>query len=237
MLVDAGFGIRSLRRRCSEAGIELGDLDAILVTHGHCDHVSGIPGLVRNCRPVVFLNQGTREEVRELRCLDRCEVFESGSGFTVGDMSVQSFRVPHDAAETVGFRIEANGITGLVATDLGELTPTVIDNTQRLNWLVMESNHDEELLKMGPYPWALKRRVLGSEGHLSNRALGEFLTHVYDGGADHLFLAHLSRQNNDPELALATAVAAVEHRHPLASGRDLAVHLTHQGKASILIDL
>lgn len=237
VLVDAGFGIRSLRRRCREAGISIEEFDAILVTHGHSDHIAGIPSLLKSSPAVVFMNEGTREEAYKLRGIDRQELFCSGQPFSIGDLSVEAFPTPHDAAESVGFKFSAEGISGALATDLGEITPTVLKQLEQCDWLVLESNHDEELLKVGPYPWDLKRRVLGPTGHLSNRALAEFISRDFDGRAAHLFLAHLSRKNNDPELALASANTAVEQRPTTNGYHPLQVHLTYQNNPSIVLDL
>jgi phosphoribosyl 1,2-cyclic phosphodiesterase len=238
LLVDAGFGARSLRRRLREVGLALEKIDGILLTHGHSDHVAGISSLLKEYRGTrVFMNAGTREEVPALRKVERWEEFDSESEFRVGGFAVEAFDVPHDAAQPVGFSISANGSSGVVATDLGELNPTVEHYLEGCQWMVIESNHDEELLKLGPYPWELKRRVLGRNGHLSNRALAEFLRHRFDGSATHLFLAHLSRQNNEPQLAFSAALQAVSERHPLFRQEDTSVHLTHQSKPSIVLEL
>lgn len=238
LLIDAGFGPRSLKRRLREAGLSLTGIDAILLTHGHSDHVAGVPSLTRAFGEVpVYMNEGTREEVQLLGKIKNWKRFDSEAPFNVRDFSVEAFDVPHDAAQPVGFKISSNGTSGVLATDLGELTPSIEKYLSGCQWLILESNHDEELLKIGPYPWDLKRRVLGRKGHLSNNALAEFLRHRFDGGAIHLFLAHLSRQNNEPELALSAAWHAVQDRHPLFGKPEMKVHLTHQSKPSIVLDL
>lgn len=238
LLVDAGFGSRGLKRRIKEAGLTLDRIDGILLTHGHSDHVSGVSSLLKEFAGTkVYMNAGTREEVPALGIVENWEEFESERQFTVGEFIVEAFDVPHDAAQPVGFSISSNGFSGVIATDLGELNPTIENHLEGCQWMVLESNHDEELLKIGPYPWELKRRVLGRNGHLSNRALGDFLRHRFDGSATHLFLAHLSRQNNEPQLAFSAASQAVHDRHPLFKRKGLNVHLTHQSKPSIVIDL
>jgi phosphoribosyl 1,2-cyclic phosphodiesterase len=238
LLVDAGFGSRGLKRRIKEAGLTLEKIDGILLTHGHSDHVSGVSSLLKEFTGAkVYMNAGTREEVPFLGAVENWEEFESGRKFAVGEFTVEAFDVPHDAAQPVGFSISSNGHSGVIATDLGELNPAIEKYLDGCRWMVLESNHDEELLKLGPYPWELKRRVLGRSGHLSNGALGEFLRHRFDGSANHLFLAHLSRQNNEPHLALSAASRAVHDRHPLFERQDINVHLTHQSKPSIVIEL
>jgi len=221
----------------AEAGIAFNEIGAILITHGHWDHVSGIPSLMRHSSATVFMNEGTRNEVEALRKLERYELFRSGEKFAFGPFYFEAFDVPHDAAQPVGFKISCEGVRGLLSTDLGEMTVPVLDSARSCDWLVMESNHDEEMLRIGPYPWHLKNRVLGRTGHLSNRALSSFLSGDFDGSAAHLFLAHLSRQNNDPELALDAAESGIRTR--LKQGRhcEIAVHLTHQHKPSIVLQL
>lgn len=237
MLIDAGFGIRSLRRRFKEAGLEFSDIDAIVLTHGHSDHVNGVEGLLKKTSAVVYMNEGTREEVPALGKVDPWERIECGREFSIGDISFEAFDIPHDSAEPVGFRVSCEGIEGVLATDLGELAPDVGRRFQSADWIVLESNHDEDLLRLGPYPWSLKRRVLGAKGHLSNRALAEFLSNEFDGSARHIFLAHLSQQNNDPELAFETASLALSERLPLYGNSNVHIHLTHQNNPSIVVSI
>jgi phosphoribosyl 1,2-cyclic phosphodiesterase len=238
LLVDAGFGPRSLKRRLKEAGLRLNKIDAILLTHGHSDHVAGVSSLLKEFKgATVYMNAGTREEVPVLGKIGKWEEFESETPFTVGDFTVKAFDVPHDAAQPVGFSVSSNGTSGVLATDLGELNSSIEKHLEGRQWMALESNHDEELLKIGPYPWELKRRVLSRRGHLSNKALADFLRHRFDGSATHLFLAHLSRQNNEPNLAFSAAWQAVRDRHPLFGRPDMKVHLTHQSKPSIVLDL
>ncbi|MFZ0428429.1 MAG: MBL fold metallo-hydrolase [Acidobacteriota bacterium] len=237
LLIDGGFGTRSLNRRLREAGVAAGSIDAVLVTHGHRDHVAGVQSILKNHRAVLYVNEGTRQETALLDGIDRCEVFSAGQAFQVGDVSVEAFAVPHDSAEPVGFCLSSHGIKGLLATDIGEVTPTLVEQARGCQWLVLEANHDEELLKLGPYPWDLKRRVLGSRGHLSNESLADFVARQFDGEASHLFLAHLSRQNNHPELALETVRRGLSSRPGPRNGHGTQVLLTDQIKPSIVVNV
>ncbi|GAB4248350.1 MAG: MBL fold metallo-hydrolase [Acidobacteriota bacterium] len=237
LLVDLGFGPRSLARRFREAGLSGARIDAILITHGHTDHVKGIAPFVQRQPAVVYATLGTREEVADLAVLDRIETFHAGETFDIGDLTIETFPIPHDAAEPVGFSIRSNGVRGLIATDVGHLSAALVERTRGCDWLILESNHDVELLKVGPYPWELKRRVLGPWGHLSNTELADFLLEDFDGQARHLWLAHLSRKNNLPALALSTAQEALRRRERLGRGCSTQVHLTHQTVPSIVVDL
>lgn len=237
VLVDLGFGIRSLKRRLRQAGLETERIDAILLTHGHGDHVKGVAALAHSQSIPVYLNQGTRQELAEPADFPCLQTFRTGSPFAIGDLEVEAFEVSHDSREPVGFSFSTAGLRGALATDLGEIGPSVTRALAGCDWLILESNHDEEMLKVGPYPWVLKQRVLSRTGHLSNQRLAHFLRSDFDGRAAHIFLAHLSRQNNHPELALESARDALSSRLPLWSLSSTRLHLTHQGKPSIVLTL
>ena len=182
----------------------------------------------------MFATEGTLEEFPESGALPRVELLRSGCPVIVGGLTVTPFAISHDAAEPVGFRFEAQGISGALATDLGQMTPEVGEHLDGCDWLILESNHDENLVRLGPYPWALKQRLLSSVGHLSNHAVAQFLGGPFDAQAQHIFLAHLSRKNNTPELALETAQSALDARF---GARSHSLYLTDQIKPSIVLDL
>jgi len=150
-----------------------------------------------------------RDEMGAIPELPKAEHFAAGRGFRVGDIEVMPFTIPHDAADPVGFTFRAEGIKVGLATDLGYLPVSVRDHLRGCSVLVIESNHDLEMLRSGPYPWSVKQRVMSRVGHLSNEALAEFFSNDYDGGAEYLVLAHLSEQNNHPERARAVAEQAL----------------------------
>ena len=236
ILVDLGFGWRSLGRRLHQVGLHRRKIDAVLLTHGHCDHVSGVHAFLSRHPVPIFMNEGTREEVPELQNIDGWESFSSDASFSIGDLHIEAFTVSHDAAEPVGFRFSAQGITGALLTDLGELTDPVIRKLSGCDWLIVESNYDEPMLKIGPYPWSVKQRVLSNIGHLSNQELSTFFTHHFDGHTAHIFLAHLSRRNNDPGIALGHASRALSQHFPL-SAKSRKLHLTYQNKPSLVLTL
>ncbi len=149
------------------------------------------------------------------------EYFRSGGGFCIGDIAITPFTTPHDAADPVGFVFEAEGIRMAIATDLGYMPPNVRLAVRRCDVLMIESNHDLEMLRDGPYPWSVKQRVLSRVGHLSNDATAEFLSGEYDGCASYVILAHLSESNNLPELARVTAEQALQGRMNLLANRVL----------------
>ncbi len=151
--------------------------------------------------------------------LPKVEYFEAGQPFRIGDIAVNPFTIPHDAVDPVGFVLEAEGVRMAVATDLGYMPPNVKAQLKGLHLLLLESNHDLEMLKDGPYPWSVKQRVLSRVGHLSNEAAGEFLETEYDGQAAYVILGHLSESNNLPELARVTAERALSARASLLANR------------------
>jgi len=236
ILVDLGFGRRSLNRRLREAGLVRDRLDALLLTHEHTDHTSGVPALVRDLDIPLLTTEGTLRESPPLQGLDRVRIVRAGSPFRIGDLEIEAFPVSHDAAEPVGFHFDSEGTQGLLATDLGEPTRAILDRLAECDWLILESNHDEEMVLAGPYPWLLKQRLMGPRGHLSNHALGRCLKTHLGARTKHIFLAHLSRTNNHPQLALDQVSAALSD----AFGRGESgprVHLTHQNRPSIVLDL
>ena len=158
--------------------------------------------------------------------LPAVEYFHSGTRFSIGDIDITPFTIPHDAADPCGFVFEAEGIRMALATDLGYMPPNVKAALKRIDVLLLESNHDLEMLRDGPYPWSVKQRVLSRVGHLSNYATAEFLQKDYDGAAAWIILGHLSESNNAPELARLAAEQALGNQPTLLGNRIL---LAHQG--------
>jgi phosphoribosyl 1,2-cyclic phosphodiesterase len=229
ILVDAGISGRETFKRMKALGEDPHALAAILITHEHSDHVSGLATLAKKLRIPIFMTAAThetwsramRDENGERPKLEKLERFESGRGFQVGDISVRPFTIPHDAADPVGFTFRAEGVKVGFATDLGYMPASVRDHLRGCDVLVLESNHDVEMLRVGPYPWSVKQRVMSRVGHLSNVALADFLTGDYDNSATFVVLAHLSEQNNHPEIARREAEKALSMRGGLFHNRVL----------------
>ena len=227
VLIDAGFSCRETLRRMRSAGVDPEATDAILITHEHADHIAGLERLARVLKVPVYLTEGTyqgwrryvRDKLRADAELTRVEVFAAGVSLTIGDIGVLPFTIPHDAADPVGFTFLVEGIKAAAVTDLGCIPANVVDHLRRCNLLMIESNHDLEMLRLGPYPWPVKQRVMSRVGHLSNTALAEFFCRQYDGVAAYLILAHLSEQNNHPEIARRAAELALGERCNLLGNR------------------
>ena len=227
ILVDAGLSGRETFKRLRSIGERTEEISAILITHEHSDHVAGLFRLATKLKVPVFItapthhawNRSMRDENGVSPALPKSEHFSAGRGFCVGDIEVMPFTIPHDAADPVGFTFRAEGIKIGFATDLGYMPVSVRNHLRGCTVLVMESNHDVEMLRSGPYPWSVKQRVMSRVGHLSNDALAEFFTSDYDGQAEFLVLAHLSEQNNHPEIARAAAEKALGARQGLWHNR------------------
>src|SRR5579863_1342998 len=212
LLVDAGFSMRETCARLAAIGERPEQAQAILVSHEHADHISGLRKLARELRLPVYISAETREAIHWGKKITAFEMFSAGQRFVIGDIEVTPFSIPHDAVDPVAFTFEAEGVKVGVVTDLGYIPELVKQHVRGCQCLVWESNHDLEMLKVGPYPWFVKQRVMGRHGHLSNLTTAEFLTREYDGAAQVLVLAHLSETNNHPEIVRITAIEALAQR-------------------------
>jgi phosphoribosyl 1,2-cyclic phosphodiesterase len=222
ILVDAGLSCRETYKRMAIAGINPDDISAIVITHEHSDHITGLSLLTRKLDVPVYMTGATRaaydkwaraqarvKDQPPKTYIQKFETFESGKSFTICGIDAFPFTIPHDAEDPVGFVFRLEGVQVGIVTDLGYLPENVKLHLRGCDGLMIESNHDLEMLRNGPYPWALKQRVMSRVGHLSNESLAEFLSGEYDGAAAFLVLAHLSENNNHPDLARGAAENAL----------------------------
>jgi phosphoribosyl 1,2-cyclic phosphodiesterase len=212
ILVDAGFSYREIKRRLALIGEQPEALQAVLITHEHSDHITGLARLAKQLRIPVYISAMTRQGLPPKTELPAVETIEPGKRYQIEDLTIEPFTIPHDAVDPVAFRFTAEGLRVAVATDLGYLPENVKDYLRGCHCMVVESNHDLDMLKNGPYPWYVKERVWSRTGHLSNRALATFLREEYDGESQVMVLAHLSEQNNHPQIARLEATTALEQR-------------------------
>lgn len=197
VLVDCGFSLRETERRLAALDMAPGALTAILVTHEHSDHLGGVLPLARRYRLPVYMTAGTARAVRPGR-QDPLHIIGSGERIAIGGLDVEAVAVPHDAREPVQYVFAAAGVSFGMLTDLGSITPHVVDRYRHCQGLLLEANHDRGLLAAGPYPPGLKRRVGGDWGHLSNCQAAGFLRCLAGGALRTLAVGHLSQQNNTP---------------------------------------
>ena len=203
ILLDAGLSAKELTSRLQQTGIKANELDAVVISHEHTDHVRGLGTLSRRLGLPVFLTQGTLENLPlEVGQLPDVRLFQPGSAFTVGDLRIKPFAISHDAEDPAGFVLEDDAHRLGVCTDLGVATQLVRTRLQGCHGLILEANHDPELLFNGPYPMPLKQRIRSRHGHLSNAESFDLLQSIHHSALQIVLFAHLSEVNNQPELVL-----------------------------------
>jgi len=215
VLLDVGLSGRETVRRLRECGLGPEDIAAVVVSHEHGDHCRGVGPFAKDLDIPVFMTEGAYCGSQiSLDSKKLCK-FRSGQSFDVYGIQFTSFSVPHDSVDPIAFVIEKDGVKIAVALDLGYISNLAIERLKGSDAIILESNHDVQMLKAGPYPWALKQRVMSRHGHLSNDSVAQYLANDFDGKADLVVLAHLSQKNNLPELALLSARRALEERSGL----------------------
>ena len=210
LLLDAGISCRRIRQQLRASGLEPEDLSGVLITHSHRDHISGLAVLLRACPLPVLASEGVARELRYCvagvePCLRELPLDAPSEQF---GLRLRCFPTPHDTAYSVGWRVEGSERFAL-ATDMGTVTEPVRRGLLGADAVLIEANHDPELLRHGPYPVSLKRRILSDRGHLSNAACAALTRELEESGTRYLVLGHLSQENNRPELALRTVRSAL----------------------------
>lgn len=234
ILIDAGLSGVRIENKLKEIDIDPKSLIAILVSHEHSDHICGVGVLSRRYNIPIYANKGTWDgmdtkigEIRE----DNTKYFNSAGEFNIKDFNIRPYDISHDANEPVGFSIEKDNIKISIVTDLGHIDKNIIEQVGDSDLVVLESNHDEEMLKVGRYSYYLKRRILSDVGHLSNEAAGNAIIDLVEKNVRSILLAHLSRENNFPELAVATVKNILDDRK-IIIGEDVDLDLAHRDKVS-----
>ncbi len=236
ILVDAGISCRRIKNALAAVGTAIEDLDAILVTHEHRDHIAGLPTLSRKYRLPIYARpaawramdaDGTGAAIAGESRRDL------GASLDIGKLKIEPFSLSHDAADPVGFGFFHRHQKCALATDLGFVTATAQKGLAFADAIVLEANHDVDMLKQGSYPWFLKQRILGSRGHLANTDAGWTLARLPKKNNCHILLAHLSQENNRPDLAEAT-VAGILGEQGCAVGRDLTIAVAHPDRTTSL---
>jgi phosphoribosyl 1,2-cyclic phosphodiesterase len=212
LLIDAGLSGRQIRQRMASVARAPETLTGILITHEHSDHIAGLVGLAARLEVPIYCNRLTKEAIEaQLQIQVNARLFTSGGSFEVADVTVDTFSVSHDASDPVGFLVRtAAGNIGFL-TDLGHATKLVVERVRAANVLLLEANHDVKMLQDDPRrPWSLKQRILSRHGHLSNESAAEVAGQILSSGLRRLYLGHLSRECNRPELAHRAVVARLE---------------------------
>lgn len=210
ILIDAGLSGKEIQRRMAARGLDPHRLDAILVSHEHSDHIQGVGVLARRFGLSVYISKATHlASQRALGKLPGTCSFTCGRAFSIGSLAVHPFTTSHDAEDPAGFTISCSGAKVGLATDLGIITAVVQEHLKACDILILEANHDARMLIDGPYPWPLKQRIRGRSGHLSNDDAAALLQILRHDRLAHVILAHLSEENNTPEIAMQTVKAVL----------------------------
>jgi len=231
ILIDAGLSGIQIQRRMASRGIKPENLDAILVTHEHSDHILGAGVLSRRYHLPVYISRDTKKAAgTALGKINKVNHFSPGESFNINGMCIHPFSISHDAVDPSGFTITSGNKKIGIATDLGIATSMVKEHLKQCALLIIESNHDPEMLDKGPYPWPLKQRIKSRTGHLSNPDAAKLITEVQSSTLSHIILGHLSHENNTPEIAENTV-------KPVVKGTSIRVHVALQDVCGQLIRL
>jgi phosphoribosyl 1,2-cyclic phosphodiesterase len=211
ILIDAGFSGKEIVRRLAVHGKEMEDIDGLFLTHEHGDHTMGAGVVSRRCCMAVYANEGTfRGSDKRIGKIHKRVEFETGKPVQLQDLEVRSFRISHDTLDPVGYLVSDGKYSLAYCTDTGKVSALIANRLSGCNGLVLEFNHDLEMLKTGPYPHSLKQRVRSSQGHLANGDAANFLQSILHDRLQHIVMAHLSETNNTPQLALESVIPKLD---------------------------
>lgn len=242
LLVDTGISKKRIEEGLLELGIQGEELSGILITHEHADHIQGLGVLSRRYAIPIYATKGTLEGIKSCQKLgkmpdDLYREVVSDEFFTIGDLRIKPFAISHDANEPTGFRIEKDEKAVAIATDLGVYNDYIVDNLKNLNAIVLEANHDVHMVEVGPYPYHLKRRVLGPRGHLSNELSGRLLCNILHDELKYIMLGHLSKENNYVELAYETVKLEVTMGDTPFKGEDIPLMVAERDCISNILSI
>ena len=239
LLIDAGRTGRALEAAVRAQGFEMKQVRALLVTHEHVDHIRGVGVLARKYGMEVYASEGTwdamADKVGDIPARQRC-AFYPDQDFYIDRVNVSPFAIPHDAAQPTGYCLTCGGRRVSVMTDLGYTNAELLSRVEGSDVLLLEANHDVQMLRDGSYPERLKRRILSRRGHLSNEACGQALTELLKAGRPQVYLGHLSEENNVPELAYSTVAHIVED-YGAQVGSDVLIRMTYPDHAAEAVSL
>ena len=242
LLIDVGVGTRMLKKRLREAGLSMNDITAVLVTHDHADHVKSVGTVSRDFLLPVYTTHKVHEGIERNYCVrhkigaERTMEIKKNEWIEIGSFRVMPFDVPHDSADNVGYRIEAEGVTFCMMTDVGHVTDRMKEMIGEADYLVIEANYDEEMLMAGPYPEHLKTRISSPLGHMSNKVCGGVIAENATERLKHVWLCHLSEENNHPELARKT-VEQVLRSYGIVAGKDFLLDVLKRTTPSEIFEL
>ncbi|MFT3995194.1 MAG: MBL fold metallo-hydrolase [Dysgonomonas sp.] len=240
ILIDAGIGIRTIKKTLREYGIAMEKIIAVLVTHDHADHIKTIGCMGDKLNIPIYATEAVHDGIRRNTYLNASlqttrRIIEKEKVFSIKDFEITAFEVPHDSLENVGYEIRLEEQKFVLITDIGRITDTIRQHASQATHLVIEANYDEEMLQNGKYPYYLKRRITSGMGHLSNRLSAEFIASIYNNNLQNIWLCHLSQDNNHPELAYKEVELALQ-TSGVITGKDVKLEVLSRYKASGLAE-
>lgn len=242
ILVDAGISNKRVEQGLNMLGLQGSELDGVVITHEHSDHIKGLGVLARKHHVPIY---GTRETLEAVAANTSLGEYPKellhpvlpDADFQIGDLTLEPFSIHHDAANPVAYRVSNEGHCVAVATDMGHFDQYIIDHLSGLDALLLEANHDVNMLETGPYPYYLKRRILGDHGHLSNENAGRLLNHILHDRLKHILLGHLSKENNYAALAYETVRCEIDQGDTPYKAKDFPIEVAKRDEMSQIIDL
>ena len=240
ILVDAGISTKKIVEGLKNADIDIKDLSAIFVTHEHIDHIKALGVLLRKYNIPIYTSLGTKEGILECKSLGDYDntlinLIEANKEYIINDLKIYPFNINHDARQTFGYRFASSSKRVAVATDIGSYDEYTIKNLSNLDALLIEANHDVRMLELGTYPYELKRRILGDYGHLSNENSGKLICSILHDNLKHIFLGHLSDENNYPDIALETVKCEIDIAKHKYKSKDFNIEVAKkEGNSSII---
>lgn len=241
LLMDVGISRKRTAEALKELDLDLKDINGIFLTHEHADHIAGLPVIARKTDMPVYATQGTIDEILRMSKFrdfdpERFVPIRADEKLTVGDLVIDPMRISHDAAEPVGYRVRYGSKKVCVCTDLGCYSDYTVECLKDSDVILLEANHDVNMLQVGPYPYPLKQRILGRRGHLSNVSSGQLLSKILNDHMKGIYLGHLSQENNLPELAYETVRVELMDADSIYRAEDLPIHVADRKKASGLVE-
>ncbi len=242
LLVDTGISKKRIEDGLDEIGVKGEDINGILITHEHIDHIQGLGVFARKYEVPIYASRGTIRGIQACKTIGKMpegilHAIETDAVFEIGDLQVKPFSISHDANEPTAFRIESENKAIGIATDLGMYNEYIVENLQNLNAVLLEANHDTHMVEVGPYPYHLKQRVLGAKGHLSNELSGRLLCDILHDNLKYVLLGHLSKDNNYAELAYETVKLEVTLSKQPFHGNNILIMVADRDKMSKILNV
>ena len=239
ILIDAGISNKRIEEGLKNLGLKVSDLSGVFITHEHSDHIQGLKILTKKYQIPIYATKGTLDYIKKKKIIEGyeglCNIIAADTEFSVADINAKVFKISHDASEPVGFRLSTAGKSVAVATDMGVYDEYIVDNLQNLDAIMLEANHDIRMLEVGPYPYHLKRRILGNKGHLCNENAGKLLARILHDKIKHIFLGHLSKENNYPSLAYETVKVEIDEADVEYRGSDFRIDVAKRDAMSEVV--